>query len=200
MESTISDIVRILHQMPDKRTAGSGFAYFEQLDLVATNRTHEEQQLQEAREVAEGGKSDFDAVIYKLDQLSQQKALIDDQMRHLITYARNFVRPRPYQLAVLAKASRVSISGVRLMSNDPARMYNIARNIGKSDISRLVAPPEEDIADTGIPDALAWFRNNLGTEASPLHGTSDIRQRSDQVDHGEHIAGRSTTNDQQSDA
>ncbi|MFI6294839.1 hypothetical protein ACIBEJ_24835 [Nonomuraea sp. NPDC050790] len=170
MDSTISDIVRILHQMPDGER---GFTYYEQFAQITTNRILEEQGLHDAQEAPKDDKTSFDAVIYKLDQLSRQKALIDDQIRHLITYARNFVRPRPYQLAVLAQASRISISGVRLISNDPARMYNIARSIQRPDISGTVVPPDEGIADTGTPGRDAWFRKNLGAEETPLDQTSN---------------------------
>ena len=40
------------------------------------------------------------------------------EMRRLIAYAREFVRPRPYTLADLAEAAGMSISGIRTAYDD----------------------------------------------------------------------------------
>ncbi|MEU7908986.1 hypothetical protein [Actinoplanes sp. NPDC049118] len=49
-----------------------------------------------------------------LTELRRQRDAIDHQMRQLIAYAREHVKPRPYRLADLAEASGMSISGVRI--------------------------------------------------------------------------------------
>lgn len=48
-----------------------------------------------------------------LTELRSHRDAIDRQMRRVIAYAREHVKPRPYRLADLAEASGYSISGVR---------------------------------------------------------------------------------------
>ncbi|WP_436523390.1 hypothetical protein [Actinoplanes sp. HUAS TT8] len=48
-----------------------------------------------------------------LTELRAQRDVIDCQMRRVVAYAREHVKPRPYPLADLAEASGLSISGVR---------------------------------------------------------------------------------------
>jgi hypothetical protein len=48
-----------------------------------------------------------------LADVAQRKQRADYQIRLLLAYAREQVRPRPYRLADLAQAAGMSISGVR---------------------------------------------------------------------------------------
>ncbi len=52
-----------------------------------------------------------------LSELRRQRDAIDQQMRQLIAYAREHVKPRPYRLVDLAQASGMSISGIRTAYN-----------------------------------------------------------------------------------
>jgi hypothetical protein len=47
-----------------------------------------------------------------LTELRRHRDALDLQMRRVIAYAREHVKPRPYRLADLAEAAGISISGV----------------------------------------------------------------------------------------
>ncbi|MGW6499310.1 hypothetical protein [Nonomuraea angiospora] len=160
MESIIIEIARVLHLTPDETKTVKGFTFYERLDQASQGRSRAEQELSEAQE-NHGEGPPFDPLLHKLEQLAHMRAEIDEQIRCLIVYARHFVRPRPYPLATLAKASRMSPSGIRLTSNDEDRMLEIARNIHRSDNSGRIAPPEDRAAAVELADDLADFRNQL---------------------------------------
>jgi hypothetical protein len=54
-----------------------------------------------------------DPLLAALDAARIRKEEADQQIRLLLAYARELAAPRPYRLADLAKASGISISGVR---------------------------------------------------------------------------------------
>jgi hypothetical protein len=56
---------------------------------------------------------DDDPVLAALADAAQRKHRADHQIRLLLAYAREHVRPRPYRLADLAQAAGMSISGIR---------------------------------------------------------------------------------------
>jgi hypothetical protein len=58
-----------------------------------------------------------DALLSALRDAQQRKQQADHELRLLIAYAREVVRPRPYRLADLARATGMSISGVRVAYN-----------------------------------------------------------------------------------
>ncbi|MFI6503500.1 hypothetical protein [Nonomuraea typhae] len=157
MDSIISDIIRVLHQWPDEPETGKDLTFFERLHQASQGRTRLEQELIEAKEAHEGAPP-FDPLLYKLTQLVRAREQIDEQIRDLFVYARHFVRPRPYPLAVLAKASGMSASGIRLSSGTEGRMREIARNIGRSDNSGCITPPKNRAMEE-LADALAEYRN-----------------------------------------
>lgn len=55
-----------------------------------------------------------DALLSALRDAQQRKEAADRDLRLLVAYAREVVRPRPYRLADLAQAAGMSISGVRV--------------------------------------------------------------------------------------
>ena len=54
-----------------------------------------------------------DALLEAIRAVCQRKEKADRDMRLLLAYAREHVKPRPYRLADLAQAAGMSISGVR---------------------------------------------------------------------------------------
>jgi hypothetical protein len=54
-----------------------------------------------------------DALLEAIRAVRQRKEKADLDMRLLLAYAREHVKPRPYRLADLAQAAGLSISGVR---------------------------------------------------------------------------------------
>ncbi|MCG5216366.1 hypothetical protein [Streptosporangium sp. KLBMP 9127] len=138
MEIT-GDVVRILYRLPQKSILEDNAHLYPLTTYINDLRAKELQKLDEAARTEGAG---FDPVLHKLRELSEIKREAEDQIRHLVTYARHFVRPRPYQLAKLAEATGVSISGIRLMCSNPAK-EEIAINIQKSDISGQFSPPKD---------------------------------------------------------
>lgn len=160
MDPIAGDVICVLHLMPEEPPEGKGFAYYEKLERTSHGRTEAEQALMDAKRSQDGHGPPLDPVLLFLEQLTRERERVDDQIRSLLTYARNFVRPRPYQLRVLAKASGLSPSGIRLICNNPERMRHIARNIGRSDNSGQVAVLDQDQMEVRIPDDLAEYRNS----------------------------------------
>ena len=54
-----------------------------------------------------------DPLLAALSDAAKRKQRADHDMRLLLAYAREHVRPRPYRLADLAEAAGMSISGIR---------------------------------------------------------------------------------------
>jgi hypothetical protein len=54
-----------------------------------------------------------DPLLNAIREAARQKLRAEEDLRTLIAYAREFVRPRPYRLIDLAKAAGISVSGVR---------------------------------------------------------------------------------------
>jgi hypothetical protein len=54
-----------------------------------------------------------DPLLAALADAAQRKQRVDRDIRLLLAYAREHVRPRPYRLADLAKAAGMSLSGIR---------------------------------------------------------------------------------------
>ncbi|MEO3873493.1 hypothetical protein ABGB18_32175 [Nonomuraea sp. B12E4] len=81
-----------------------------------------------------------DPLLDKLRELSELKREIDTQIELLVAYGRHFMRPRPYQLARIADAGNLSISGARAMSNRKRTREEVARNLERNDIRGNIGP------------------------------------------------------------
>jgi hypothetical protein len=57
----------------------------------------------------------------------------------LLAYGREFARPRPYRLADLAGAARMSVSGVRT-AYTPADVAVVGQRIGRAPCGRGIPP------------------------------------------------------------
>lgn len=92
--------------------------------------------------VAAPSHGDMDLLLHKLAELSKVKRDTETMCRLLIAYAREFIRPEPYRLRVLAEAMSMSISGVRA-SYGPDEVAEVAVRIKRSDRKRTVSvvPP-----------------------------------------------------------
>jgi hypothetical protein len=71
-----------------------------------------------------------DPVLARLNELATQKQDIQHQMRLIIAYGREFIRPEPYRLRALAAAAGLSISGARTLYS-PQDLATIAAQIGR---------------------------------------------------------------------
>jgi hypothetical protein len=63
--------------------------------------------------VEEGVMTADDPLLAALADAAHRKRRADHDLRLLLAYAREHIRPRPYRLADLAKAAGMSISGIR---------------------------------------------------------------------------------------
>jgi hypothetical protein len=77
---------------------------------------------------AEEGR-EVDPLLDTLSRYRRQMLRVEHQMRLVIAYAREFVRPQPYQLKALAHAAGMSISGVRI-AYDEDEVSEIGELIG----------------------------------------------------------------------
>ncbi|MEV4896547.1 hypothetical protein AB0K48_45025 [Nonomuraea sp. NPDC055795] len=73
-----------------------------------------------------------DPLLAKLLDLTAKKREIQTQIRLIIAYGREFTRPQPYPLRVLAHAADMSISGIRT-AYTPVDLQTIASRIRRRD-------------------------------------------------------------------
>ncbi|MET8339763.1 hypothetical protein [Streptosporangium canum] len=108
-------------------------------------RAEARREREEVRDVLELRAKDFgdgfDPLTSELRRLSRAKREIEQWIRLLVTYGREFVRPEPYRLASLAEAAGMSISGVKGMYS-AADIQRVADAIGRSDRKGQVSPGE----------------------------------------------------------
>ncbi|MDX2678491.1 hypothetical protein [Streptomyces soliscabiei] len=76
-----------------------------------------------------------DEFLGQLAALREARDQLDQQIRVLLAYGREFASPRPYTLASLAEAAGLSISGVRT-AYTPADRDAVARALGRGPRSR----------------------------------------------------------------
>ena len=79
-----------------------------------------------------------DPLLAALADAAQRKQRADHDMRLLLAYAREHVRPRPYRLADLAKAAGMSVSGIRTAYTQ-ADIEQAARLTGRARSRHLAA-------------------------------------------------------------
>jgi hypothetical protein len=130
MKEIIHDISRLLHRLPEASTVADELRSRQLSQEVERRREEEERALENAYPAF----ARSDPLLDKLRELSELKREIDTRIALLLAYSRHFVRPRPYQLAVLADATDLSVSGVRAISNKRHTREEVARNLRRSDI------------------------------------------------------------------
>lgn len=127
----IDDLVDIVHPWPDPlpedadEDAQSGLDAWR--DEVAEQRREFEQNL---RLTAEHAEEYFDPLLAEIGTARQEMREAEARMRLLVAYAREFVRPQPYQLKDLAAATGMSISGTRTAYDDD-EIEDVARRLGR---------------------------------------------------------------------
>jgi hypothetical protein len=106
MASVVEEVAAILHPFASADEEGLQ-------DRVDEERRVEAEQLELSW--IHGGE---DPVLASLSAARARMVAAELEMRRLIAYAREFVRPRPYTLADLAEAAGMSISGIRTAYDD----------------------------------------------------------------------------------
>jgi hypothetical protein len=117
-------VAAIAHRLPDPESFAAVNAHLgpDQLDLALIDAQYQVQQdrdamIEQMRErvaVAAEHDREIDPLLDLLAEYRGRMLNLERQMRLLIAYAREFVRPQPYQLKELALAAGLSISGVRI--------------------------------------------------------------------------------------
>jgi hypothetical protein len=128
------DIAALLHRLPPASTRADDLSTHQPTPDLKREREAEVRALTEAHQAAAGS----DPLLDKLRELTALKREIDEQLSHLIVYSRHFVRPRPYQLSLIADATDLSISGVRAISGRKREMEEVARNLERSDTKGIL--------------------------------------------------------------
>ena len=83
-----------------------------------------------------------DRVLTDIAEAARIRREAEQRLRYLIAYAREFVQPRPYTLADLARAAGLSISGIRT-TYGPTEIAAIATVLHRP------CPPANQVARTG---------------------------------------------------
>jgi ElaB/YqjD/DUF883 family membrane-anchored ribosome-binding protein len=117
-------VVAITHPLPDREDFAAHNAHLsaEDQDLVFQELLQEvmgerERVLADLHEQAQhAAEADdyVDPLLAEIDACRDEMLRLERTMRLLIAYAREYVRPHPYQLKDLARAAGMSISGVRI--------------------------------------------------------------------------------------
>lgn len=82
----------------------------------------------------------FDPLLAEIAGAREAMLRAEARMRLLITYGREFTRPRPYRLEDLARAAGMSISGVRT-AYDEDEVAEVARLTGARPARRSAGAP-----------------------------------------------------------
>lgn len=152
MREIATELAKVLQPIPAKARDESSDEYEERFKLSKEAQTELFGEL-----ISRAGGSSFDdPVLAYLEELAIRRREIEDHMRLTIAYAREFVRPEPYRLRVLADAARMSISGVRTAYNiDDTAL--IATRILRSDKRGEVSPSRSAlIASTPAAEQEWW--------------------------------------------
>ena len=117
-------VTAITHPLPDagRFAATNTHRSPDDLDMVFTEvleQAHQQReeylnQLRNSAEHAAERDEEFDPLLAEIERCRDQMLAAERQMRLLVAYAREFVRPQPYPLKDLARAAGLSVSGVRI--------------------------------------------------------------------------------------
>jgi hypothetical protein len=119
-----------------------------------------------------------DPVLAKLDELAAIKADIQRQIALILAYAREFVRPEPYRLKSLGKATKMSISGVRTAYSSEDVAY-IADALRRKNNNGTFFPNQEKAAQSTsqapeLPDGQWWAVQSNASTVERSEASSDV--------------------------
>lgn len=116
--SLLEDVAAVLHPRPAppagvENDADAKAAYLAAIEEVSARRREEIAELE-----AEWERDGTDPLLAALASVRRRRESAEADMRALLAYGREVVRPRAYTLADLAKASGMSVSGARTAYGD----------------------------------------------------------------------------------
>lgn len=135
----IDDIASILYPLAPRPTNDphADEWYSDYCQQVTDKREDFSHNLRTAWEVED----DLDPLLSAISEARSRKAAAEEDIRKLIAYGREFVKPRPYRLVDLASASGMSISGTRT-AYQHREVATVAENTGATP-REWRAPDEE---------------------------------------------------------
>jgi hypothetical protein len=104
----IEELAALRHPMPEPGTVTPEDCYPDACEQVEEQRKNDAFGLEAA-----GQELQTDPLLLALDDLKTQKEAVDNRIRQLLAYAREFQGSRPYGLEELARRARYSTFGVR---------------------------------------------------------------------------------------
>jgi hypothetical protein len=134
---TAADVAAVLHPLPDptpEQYAENANVYDTWREGIAEKQQRLAEQL---RSDAEGSEGDPLLIALQNEVVAKQKA--EANIRRLLAYGREFVRPRGYTLESLARASGMSFSGVRTAYDD-REVGQVAKYTGTKPRDRRADP------------------------------------------------------------
>ncbi|MFF5108282.1 hypothetical protein [Streptosporangium sp. NPDC000509] len=136
MNDITREVIDVLYPDPIPQPDEMRMDFVQRRSRASSQRDAVQKELAAQIKEADGA---FDPLISSLRELGRKKREVEEQMRLLVTYGREFVRPEPYRLAALAEAAGMSISGVRGMY-DSVDIQRVADAIGRSDRKNQAKP------------------------------------------------------------
>jgi len=125
----ITDLTDLTHPIPEEprefADEDEGTGWRAMADEAIEEREAYEQRLR----LTWDQQDDFDPLLDEIAAARYAMLQAEARMRLLIAYGREFIRPRPYRLEDLARASGMSISGVRT-AYDEDEIAEVARLTG----------------------------------------------------------------------
>lgn len=152
--NTLADLAAVLHPLP-KPVDPEPDGWSEVVDDVRQARqdaqANWEASLDAGHEYDDGGM--YDPVLDEIAGARREVLEAEHRLRLLLAYAREFVGPRPYTLAELARFASMSISGVRTAYSN-TEVVEVARRTGHRARRPLLADTAGAVGtDTGDVDA-----------------------------------------------
>lgn len=170
MEEIARELAKILVQIAPKEEGEDPEDYKARLDHLRKQQRDLESELMMASRVS----LSEDPVLTKLAELAVQKRDIVEQIRLIVAYSREFIRPEPYRLRALAEAADMSISGVRT-AYTPEDVGTIASRIDRKNTKGSVFPaqpkPPSAIPQPPTSPGEQWWKL---PEQNSLRGESNL--------------------------
>lgn len=124
--TTYEEIAAILHPLPAPGSIEPEDVYNDACWEIDKERQDAAQALEIAWDVDES-----EPLLRSIALARRRKEEAEEEIRLLLAYGREFIRPRPYTLAELAAAAGMSVSGVRT-AYDHAQVAAVAEAIGRT--------------------------------------------------------------------
>lgn len=139
----VTDLVNLTHPLPGHPKDDADDHEIDGWDAWARGLTQDREQYEQSLRESWDHVDAYDPLLSEISAARAAMVAAQKRMRLLIAYGREFVQPRPYKLDDLARASGMSVSGVRTAYDDE-EIAEAARLTGAKLHRRPVWPPESE--------------------------------------------------------